>query len=69
MNCRASCMDFSIRHQIRYMECDIKDFTKMVDAFRTKNTLTIPTIRGRLYPYYIHICLKQNELSNEEMLL
>ena len=29
-------MDLSIRHQIRHAECDIKDFTKLVDEFRTK---------------------------------
>ena len=37
MNCQTSCMDFFIRHQIRHTESDIKEFTKMVDEFRTKN--------------------------------
>ena len=27
---QTSCMDLSIRHQIRHTKCDIKDFTKMV---------------------------------------
>ena len=35
---QTSCMDLSIRHQIRHTKCDIKDFMKMVDEFRTKNT-------------------------------
>ena len=30
-------MHLSIRHQIRRTKCDIKDFTKMMDKFRTKN--------------------------------
>ena len=30
-------MDLSFRHQIRHTKCDIKDFAKMVDEFRTKN--------------------------------
>ena len=29
-------MDLSIRHQIMHAECDIKDFTKLVDEFWTK---------------------------------
>ena len=34
---QTSCMDLSIRHQIRHTKCDIKDFMKMVDQFRAKN--------------------------------
>ena len=34
---QTSCMDLSIRHQIRHTKCYINDFTKMVDEFRTKN--------------------------------
>ena len=30
-------MDLSIRHQIRHTKSDIKEFTQMVDEFRTKN--------------------------------
>ena len=41
----------------------------MVDEQRIK--LIIPTIRGKLFPYYIYIyiCLEQNKSSNEEILL
>ena len=31
--------------------------------------LRIPTIRGKLFPYYIYICLEQNKSNNEEILL
>ena len=31
--------------------------------------LRIPTIPGKLFSYYIHICLKQSKSSNEEILL
>ena len=34
---QTSCIDLSIRHQTRHTKCDIKDFTKMVDEFKTKN--------------------------------
>ena len=34
---QTSCMDLSIRHQIRHTKFDIKEFMEMVDEFRTKN--------------------------------
>ena len=40
---------------VGYTEFDIKDFTKMVDEFRTKNMVRIPTNRGKLIRYYIYI--------------
>ena len=31
--------------------------------------LRIPTICGKLFPYYIYICLEQNKSSNQEILV
>ena len=34
---QTSCMDLSIRHQIRHTKSDIKELMEMADEFRTKN--------------------------------
>ena len=34
-------MDLSIRHQIRHTKSEIKEFTEMVDEFRTKNVCSL----------------------------
>ena len=56
-------MDLSICQQIGHTKSDIKELTEMV--YEQRMQLRIPTIRGKLFPYYIYIYI----YSNEEMLL
>ena len=48
------------------VKCDIKDFMKMVVSSEQRIQLRIPTIRGKLFPYYIfiYICLERNNSSH-----
>ena len=70
MNCQivgreTSCMDLFIRHQIRHTKCDIKDFMKMVDEFRTKNMAQNIDYSWKIISIlYRYICLEQSKASN-----
>ena len=44
-------MDLFILHQIRHTKCDIKDFTKMVNEFKTKNIARNTNIYIYIYIY------------------
>ena len=50
-------MDLSICQQIGHTKSDIKELTEMV--YEQRMQLRIPTIRGKLFPYYIYISMKK----------
>ena len=54
-------MDLYIRHQIKHKKCDIKNFAKTVDEFRTKNKAYNTHQSWKIiFILYIYICLEQN---------
>ena len=50
-------MGLFICQQIGHTKSDIKELTEMV--YEQRMQLRIPTIRGKLFPYYIYIAMKK----------
>ena len=73
---QTSCMDFCPCHQKRDTSValgtpnvTLKISRKWRMSSEQRIQLGLPTIRGKLFPNYIYICLEHNKSTNEEILL
>ena len=69
-------MDLSSCHQkktpsvaLGTLTVTLKILRKWCISSEQRIQLRILTVRGKLLPYYIHICLEQNKSNDEEILL